>query len=264
LEKELNDLVMEIRTTQQTVDSISRLSSTKIEGQASLMRSALRKKFISDYDTLLSAIPFQKFSTTWYTIVAEYDRKSYNTFDIALPFNTQIKEGNKANAYKFGLAINRLIQNKLNNRSLFLNAGIAWIWKSNLDQLTATSVDQRKQYSNAGGDTARSITTKYSVYTDTITNLGGLNISAHAYYIFGKKPSGLHVFPSIDIQSAHRIANCTLGYIIAFKNTAKDQSIVNTELYIRFNDIVNDADDKNKFYKRNEIGLSFTLPFNIF
>lgn len=264
MEKEVSDLVMEIRTTQQTIDSISRLSVAEIDGQSSLLRSALLKKYKNDYDTLLSAIPFQRFSTTWYTIVGEYNRKSYNTFDITLPFSSQIKEANKADAYKLGFAINHLIQNKLTNRSLFLHGGVAWIYKSNLDQLTATSVDQRKQFSNAGGDTARSITTKYSVYTDTVKSSGGLNISLHAYYIFGKKPSGLHIFPSLDIQRAHAVFNWTFGYIIAFKNTVKDQPIINTELYIRLNDITNDADVESKFYKRNEIGISFTLPFNIF
>lgn len=262
LEKEVFDLVMEIRATQQTIDSIGRLSATVIGGQVSLLKKILKDKYKNDYDTLLSVIPFQKFTTTWYTIIGEYNRKSYNTFDITLPFESQIKEGNKADAYKLGFAINHLVQNRLKNRTFFVNGGVAWIYKSNLDQLTAISVDQRKQFSSS--DTTRSITTKYSVYTDVVKCSGGLNVSGHAYYIFGKKPSGVHLFPSLDIQRGHRVLNCSLGYIIAFKNTVKDQPVVNTELYLRFNDITNDADIESKFYKRNEIGLSFTLPFNIF
>lgn len=264
LEKEAADLVMEIRTTQQTIDSVNRLVATQIDAQRGLLNKTLLEKFQNDHDSLLLSVPFKKFTTTWYTVFAEYNRKSYNTFDISLPFASQIKESEKADAYKIGLAINYLKQDKLKHWSFFLNGGISWIYKSNLDQLTAITVDQRKQYSNTAGDTARSITTKYSVYTDPVTTSGGLNISGHAYYIFGKKPSGLHVFPSLDIQGRHSVFNCTLGYIIAFKNTVKDQPVINTELYIRFNDITNDADIESKFYKRNEIGLSFTIPFNIF
>ncbi|QEC43287.1 hypothetical protein [Pseudobacter ginsenosidimutans] len=263
LEKEVNDLVMEVRTNQQTIDSIARLTPAVISGQAGLRRSDLRKKYMSDYDSVLSGITFQKFSTTWYTIAAEYGRKSYNSYDSTLPFAVQIQEGHKDDAYKTGFAINHLIQNKLRNRTWFFNGGASWIYASNLGRLTATTLEQRKQYTNDGKDTARSISTKYSVYTEPVESFGGLNLSAHGYYIFGKTPSGVHVFPSFDLQKSKKVFDCTFGYIIAFKNTVKDQPVVNTELYIRFNDIGNDAGKDSKFYNRNEIGLSFTLPFNI-
>jgi hypothetical protein len=91
------------------------------------------------------------------------------------------------------------------------------------------------------------------------------NLSGHIYYLFGKTPSGFHILPSVDFQSdGLTVMNFTAGYIISFKNTAKDQPVINSELYFRFNDITDTGEKGNNFLKRNEIGISFTVPFNIF
>lgn len=263
LVKDNTAILTDINQTSYTMDSLD-LITPAIDGHAGLKIEGLRKKLKSDYDTLASKLQLQRISVTWFTILGGYSRKSYNTFNASLPFSSQIGKG-KLDAFNFGIAINHLYQNRIKNRTWFLNASVSRLRNNNLVSLSTSTIDQVNKITNAAGDTVRTITNKHIVYTSPVKTFMLWNLSGHIYYLFGKTPSGFHILPSVDFQSdGLTVMNFTAGYIISFKNTAKDQPVINSELYVRFNDITDTGEKGNNFLKRNEIGISFTVPFNIF
>jgi hypothetical protein len=249
--------------TNATLDSLA-IVGTRDTDFMELQKNRLRAKYKKDYDGLIAELPLQRLQLTWVSLISGYTRKSYNTYDPTLPFASQFGKG-KLNTSNFGVAINHLRTDSLARRTLFLNFTLTRTKDNNLSSLSTTTIEQRKEVINAGGDTIRTITSKVSAYTKPISTYRLWNVSLHGYYMFGKTPSGIHLFPSIDIKDGEKaVTNFTLGYIIPFQNTAKDQPVVNAEIYVRFNDMFNSADDASVFYNRNEIGVSFTFPFKIF
>ncbi|MES2776929.1 MAG: hypothetical protein V4722_22320 [Bacteroidota bacterium] len=242
------------------IDSIKNL--TAIAGSITVLDLAkLRETTKSDYDKLFSDISFVKFSLLWFTASANYSRKAFNTFNVNVPFDAQVGK-DEFNGHSFGFAVNLLRQDSLKLRTWFFNAGISLNRKNNLASLSTTTIKQTKTVVNATGDSVREISDTYEAYTAAIEKYNTFNVSAHAYYIFGKTPSGFHLFPSIDFR-ANRKAICdfTCGYLVSFQNTVKDQPLFNTEIYLRLNDLFNSNNTDDRYYNRNEIGISFTIPF---
>lgn len=245
------------------------LDSLEIVGNRStdflvIRKNKLQEKYKQDFESLASDLPLQQFRLTWISIIAGYTRKSYNTFDPTQNFDAQFGKG-KLDAINFGLAVNHLWTDSLARKTFFFNFSIIRKKDNNLASLSTTSVEQRREIRNAGGDTIRTITGKTSAYTEPIREYKLWNLSLHTYYLFGKTPSGVHISPSVDIKDHEKaITNVLIGYIIPFQNTVKDQPVVNAEIYIKFNDLFNGADDASVFYNRNEVGVSFTFPFKIF
>ena len=81
--------------------------------------------------------------------------------------------------------------------------------------------------------------------------------------MFGSRTSGFHVFPSHYIPDGRDTAytNLGLGYVISFLNAKTDKPVLNVEGYIQFNDVFDRLKLKDSFWKRNEIGIRFSLPF---
>ncbi len=226
-------------------------------------QALLQPKLKKDYDSLLMKATLRKTKLSWVSLVGGIAKANYVTYDPSLSFSSQITKNN-LNTFNLGIAVNWIKIDKIKKRTLFLNGNLSWLRDNNLSDLSTIEIDQSKKVANLLGDTTRVITSKYNVYTDPVINFYAWNISGNLYYIYGETPSGFHVFPSINFQNnGLTAANLSLGYIIAFKNTTKDQPIINTEIYLTFKDIFNDHEKTKKFWNRNEIGISFTVPFNV-
>jgi hypothetical protein len=263
LVKENAGILAEITQTTYAIDSLD-LATPAIEALLGLKKEALEKKLKNDYDTLASKLQLQVIRVTWFTVLGGYTRKSFNTFSASLSFENQFGKG-KLDAHNVGIAINHLFQDRIKNRTWFLNGSISHARNNNLASLSTSSIEQVKKITNGAGDTVRTISNKINAYTSLVTNFSFFNLTGHLYYLFGKTPSGFHLLPSVDFQSnSLTVVNFTAGYIISFKNSPKDQTVINSELYVRFNDMTDANEKGNKFYKRNEIGISFTIPFSIF
>ena len=246
-----------------SIDSLQEVS-TYPAGHKTLKRLALNPKLQSDYDSLLAKVNFKRFYTSWVTILGGYTRKSFAIFDTKLPFESQIDK-DKLDAFNFGIALNILRRNKLRKRTFFYNLSLSYLRNNNLANLSTSTIDETRRIVNASGDIVRQISSKHTVYTSPIETFNAWNVSAHAYWLFGKTPMGVHLFPSLTVQDNDQtLTNITLGYLLSFVNTVKDQPRVNAELFVRFNDVFNDLKADTRFLKRNEIGIAFTLPFNIF
>lgn len=242
-----------------SLENIGSFSSDFIIAADEKLGTALKK----DYEALLSNFSFVEATLWWISTQVKYSRKSFNTFDITLPFEDQISKGN-FKGWSFGAAGNMLVVDSIRMRTWFANLSITRSQANNLAALSTSSIEQRQQFVNNAGNITRTISKKISAYTDPVKQYKLWTFSLHGYYLFGKSPSGIHFFPSVEaIDNSKAISNLGVGYIIPFQNK-KDQSILNIEVYARFDDLFNKLNDDSKFYSRNEIGISFTHPFKIF
>ena len=129
--------------TQASLDSISAVGIHTSDFLV-LQRNKLRDKLKKDYDALVTELPIQKVRLTWFTLIGGYSRKSYNTFDVSLPFPSQFDKG-KLNAVNWGAGVNRLLVDSLKKRTLFFNLTIMRSRNNNLALLSTSTIDQTRK-----------------------------------------------------------------------------------------------------------------------
>jgi hypothetical protein len=264
IKKSIVTLQATLDKTADTFDSLQLAKKYTLYGLKEYKRKLLDEKLQKDYDSIVLKAPLAKIRLVWYTLLGGVGKKSFFTFDPTLQFSSQIAS-NSLVTFTAGVAVNYINVNRLNRRTFLINGSVSYLRDNNLASLTTTEVDQTKKTVNAGGDTSRTITKKYNVYTDPVQSFMATNITANAYYIFGRTPLGFHLGPSVNFQNnGLNLINLTAGCILAFRNDAKDRPVVNTELYVTFKDIGDQQHLQQGFWRRNEIGLSFTVPFNVF
>jgi hypothetical protein len=208
-------------------------------------------------DSLLS---IEEVEFNWFTITAGTGKKKYYTYREGIPFSEQITKNTLA-TWKIGITWNYFFQSRLNQQAYYINFGISRGEDNNTALLVTQEVVQEKVVKNTVGDTTRKISQKYNVYTDTIVSVPQWNLAANFYYLFGKRTSGLHFFPTLNIPDNNKsYTNLGLGYIVSFINNKKDQPIINAEGYVQFNDVFNSTEIPGTFWNRNEIGIRFSLP----
>lgn len=228
------------------------------------LKNAIHDKRDVLLDTLKNSYKFSRFKIDWITIIGSLGKKKYHDFDSTLPFDEQIKENNFY-TNSFGLAWSLYIKNETEKRSSLFNIGLVRKRDNNTDTLSTTDVNQAKTLKNEKGDVVNTVSKKYSAYTDPILSNQLINAYFNYFYIFGKRQSALHIFPSyIKPDRKAGYLNIGIGYIISFKNTKKDNPIINAELYALSSDSFNGQGTNRSFLKRIDIGLKFSLPFNLF
>ena len=264
LAKEFLDIEKSIGDLQSSLDSIRSLKKEDLEGQLDVLTNDMFDKLKRDYDTLFTTASLERIKLNWFTILAAYDRLAYNTFDDSLPFDQQLGKS-KLNSFNFGFSYNYLLQDKLGKRTFFLNLSLIRKKTNNLSNLTASNVEDRRQYTGTMVGQTRSLGSKVSAYIDPVVSTEATNFSLHGYFLFGKSTTGFHLFPSIDFRDdGVNVSDVTFGYLLSFRNSEKEKTVINSELYFRLNDIFNGQKAEERVLNRNEIGISFSVPFNIF
>jgi hypothetical protein len=196
----------------------------------------------------------------WFTIVASIGKKNYYTFYDSLPFSNQLTK-HDLTTWKLGLLWNYFSQNSISNHATYLNIGIARMEDNNTNLLSTKDVNEETAIKNSGGDTVRKISKTYKAYTDNVSDTSQWMVSANFYFLFGKRTSGFHIFPSLYMPDGLTgYFNGGVGYIVSFINNKKDQPVINAEGYIQFNDVFNSLKVSTNFLKRNEIGIRFVFP----
>jgi hypothetical protein len=218
--------------------------------------NAIRDKRVElEVNNKLSNIQFG-----WMSLNVQFNKQKYYTYDQALPFNVQINEST-LNAFNVGLTYNFYKQNLDNNYCFYFNVGINRLKTSNVEDLTPIDVSDEKEVIEA--PTKRKSVTKYNAFTSPVEAFKAWQLYVNLYYLFGKQNvSGLHFFPEVNFRSTNNnVLNLGVGYVVSFKDK-KDKSIINAEAYVKFSDVGNSLQQEMRFYKRNEIGVSFGIPFN--
>lgn len=233
-----------------------------------LLRQNSKGKLINRYkkeiQNLESNAPYTAIQYSWFSFTGGFSRKNYYTFDASSSFGDQIAKNDLTTA-KAGITFNFYHEKSFPRKIMLLNVGGLWYKDNNTSLLSTQEIVQVKTIKNITADTARTITRKYNAYTDPIYEYNVWSFFSNLYLIHSSKTFAFHIFPSVDIyKGGNTITNIGLGYIVSFKSQKKpEQSIINAEGYIQFNDLFNDMDDGSKFWNRNIIGVRFTIPFNL-
>jgi hypothetical protein len=247
-----------------SLDSLGLLGRGTLGAKENYQIETLQPKLRKDYDSILQQINFLKIKFIWFTFSSSFSRVSYSTFNPTLLFVDQIDK-NRKDAFAIGGSFNYLNKDSMRHRLFFVNLNLLYGRTNNLGTLSTTSIDQTQKIVNPGGDITRTLTNKYTVYTDPVTARYDWGLSGNVYYMFSKSRFGLHAAPSINFNTNQvSVVNQTAGFLISFQNTVKDQPIVNTEIFVRFNDLLNAGQLQTKFWNRTDIGVAFTFPINLY
>jgi hypothetical protein len=221
----------------------------------------IKKALKAAIDTIETKASVASVGFFWGTVNLGFGRKKYYTYDSKLPFEDQISK-RILDAVEIGGAVNYFYHAAESKRTFYGNLGLSRVRSNNIDDLSATQVDEVTQ--SAGGSTARTVKNSYSVYTDPVVEFKTWMYYLNLYYMWGKKDKcGLHVFPSYeDRQDLTNTWNAGFGYIFSFKDKKDNKTIINLEAFVKFLDIDNKAKADSRFYERNRIGVSVGVPFN--
>jgi hypothetical protein len=219
------------------------------------------KKNIEQLDNMAKV---KGLSFKWFTFIGGIGNKRYYTFDGTLPLSQQIIKNDLA-TFKAGFSFNNYFRDDLQKKIRYWNIGVVRGRDNNTSLLSTVEVNQTRIYKNAAGDTVRQVLKKYNSYTDPINENQYWEFFANLYLLSGKSSSGFHPFTSFTINdNKQKVLNAGLGYVISFRNLKKDAPVINAEGYINFLDLLKEFDKGASFWNRNEIGVRFTLPLNIF
>lgn len=152
--------------------------------------------------------------------------------------------------------------------SYFYSIGVKGIYSDNYSDLNEVELTDTQKY----GDSMyqRTKTSKIIAYEGDYKNgLFGAKIYFDFYGFLWKNNAALHIFPEVNyLQNKHPIYNTGFGFLYSFKD-AKDKenkARVNIEVYFRLLDLSDqeraESDKQQPFYKRNNMGLRLSIPFN--
>jgi hypothetical protein len=105
----------------------------------------------------------------------------------------------------------------------------------------------------------------YAVYEEPVLNTNVTSFYTNLYFMNKDKTIGFHLFPSFDfIAKQENITNIGIGVISSFRNEKKDKAALNLEAYFKLNYILNNYGATSPFWNRSEVGISFSVPINLF
>ncbi len=90
------------------------------------------------------------------------------------------------------------------------------------------------------------------------------SIKAEAwFFLFRNQAGALHLFPSHTVtEGMTPSTDLGIGLFMGFANRDKAGTFLNAEIFFRFNDVANAAEEDNNAWKRSDLGLRFAFPFN--
>lgn len=227
------------------------------------LRDSLRNQVDKEYEKkaakLEYQIPIPRWNASWFTLISNWNRKSYRTYDAELPFASQIQK-KEFSTFNFGLEFNNFHFDNLFRNASFLNIGLVKRKNINLGDLTASKVTDTDTASM--GSIQRQAITEFNVYTDSIEQYNMWNLYVNFYKVLGKKMSnGVHFGIDTEFRdNDDTVIDGVIGYFFGFNNKS-DKRLLNTEVFIRFNDLTDEVDiDDLSFFKQTQIGLSIAIP----
>ncbi|CAL2078346.1 hypothetical protein [Tenacibaculum sp. 190524A05c] len=210
-----------------------------------------------------SNIEVQDLDITWISIGYGLRRDRFNLFNDALNFNEQVYDSTTV-SHKINLGLSRYRWGNISKRDLFWAFSTQLEFGSNLSSLTGINiVDTTPISTNPQRDRVNNI----NAFVDEFNgNVKRLSINFDYYTFFGKRNEfALHLNPSFYAADFEKpISSFLTGIMIPFKNTEKQTSVVNIEIFYQFNDLFDVANLNNIFFRRNTIGVRASFPLTFF
>ena len=266
LEDEYATMTKQLQSLKQKTDSINTIISTATRASSLAVDESnqLDKKYEDSLAIIEQNVELRGLRFTWFTLIAGAGSKAFYTYDAALPFGTQLNR-KTLETVRLGLALNYFSEQALPTSLFYGNLGFVVYEDNNLRFLTTKQLDQVKTVKNNLGDTVRTIKKTYNVYEDPIQSTHVTSLFFNGYWMNKQKTFAFHLFPTFDfISHEDDIANLGFGFVTSFKNEKKDKPIINIEAYFKINDLLNNHAAASQFWNRNEFGVSFSIPINLF
>jgi len=220
-----------------------------------------KDKFKKDVFQLQKNIPSAIINIYWLSCGAGIADHSFKGYNPTLNFSDQIFDQNLMSS-SYNLDFNYFYKDSVARCRLFVNAGAQYKVTNNVSDLTSFVINQ--QTSNANNGVTRTIKKDYTVYHDTLVEeYTSISTYAHFYYTFDKNQKNtIHINPVAENRSTNKqVYTLTVGYIYAF--TKAKSEILNAELYFKCNDLSQQVDPTSTFKTNLQLGISFTIPFNL-
>lgn len=266
LEGEAADFSKQIKSLKQKQDSINAiLLNTPISLQLDA-RNKLDRKYMDSLDVIEENVSLGALKFTWFTFIAGASEKGYYTHrpDAGLPFSEQLKR-ETLKTFRLGLSFNYYSEEMIPSSVFYGNIGIVTYRDNNIRFLSSKQLVQERVIKNAVGDTVRKASKTYNVYDDPIESTNVISLFSNMYFMNENRSIAFHLFPGFDfIKREKSIANLGIGFLTSFKNEKKEKPIINVEAYLKLNDLFGNHPDVSSFWNRNELGVSFSVPINLF
>jgi hypothetical protein len=270
LNQRINMLYNQLQAQNMVIDSLDNLrrwiqpryiGKDVAIGHVNSMLDNIDNKFKNKKTELELNAKIDRIHFGWFSLNVDFNKQKYYTFFDTLAFDSQVSK-KVLDAFNLGASYNFFWQNLETADVFYLNSGLNRLKTNNTQDLSPTEVVDTRTLT--GVDTKRVITTKYNAFKNPIEEFRAWQLYMNVYYLFGKENvSGIHFFPEVNFRSTHKtVTNIGFGYVISFNDAKKAKSLINAEAYVKFADVGNVLNSERGFYKRNEIGISFGIPFN--
>jgi hypothetical protein len=227
------------------------------------LTNLVRQQYEDTITKVMIARPVQGINISWLSVIGNWNRVAFRTYDAALPFDMGLKK-NSFDGFNIGLQANFYHFNKVFQRASLLNIALLWKCTNNLTDLSTSKLTDEKTVKN--GDVTRKSATEYNVYTDPVTNYNTWQLPINYYRFFGKNLNlGFHLMASADWREDKvSIYDAGAGFIFGLNNTTTKR-ILNFELFLTYKDIGRKlADDDVTTWKQMQLGFSVAVPFMIY
>lgn len=251
------------------LDQINEHSEEYIDlgGQKYNYRMKIKNDIKENYDKnvlkLEKNLKIPSINIFWITPIGGISDQSFKSYDSKALFDNQIKT-NSLISYNYGLDFNWFRRDSSFRQCIFINAGGQYKFTNNLTDLTSFVINQQTLISN--NNINRTLKKDYTVYADSLVKkYYAVYVYINYIEFFGKRQTNaIHINPTCEYRNtAEDVYSGLIGYIHSFNNSKSGKGILNTEIYVKFNDISNALKSDDVFEKRIQIGVSFALPINI-
>tara|TARA_R110001606_G_scaffold399214_2_gene582077 strand:+ start:58957 stop:60258 length:1302 start_codon:yes stop_codon:yes gene_type:complete len=228
----------------------------------------LEQKFYKDSLDIankVKKISPQSINITWFSFGYGAGKDAFKLFDPAADFESQIVKQEYV-SHEVNLAVSKYRWRAYDPNDVFWSVGLNISNTNNLGSLTSTELQDTEEVS---ASPRRDKVGTQKVYTGTYEeDKINIIIFVDYYRFFGKgtrdKTSlALHLNPKlINKGGGKSVASLHSGLMLPFKKVSEETSIVNFEVFYRFNDVFNVLESDNSLLGRNTVGFQATFPIN--
>lgn len=264
LKEELKAVSLARGKLQNLVDSLEYLSkSSSIDQFKTFAQDKIEERKRKVNLNAYSILDTTSLSLKWISLGGSFDRRKYYLYNQALPLVMPV-EKLYAESWSIGLEFNYYRESYLSGKKWYVNAGAAYRESNDLLDLKTQTINQEIFHKN--DSVANVVKNTYVAIDSPIKNFKSVFLYSNTYFFIGKKiPFGFHFFPEIELRTrTGNSVSAGLGFVICIPNSRTDGSLINIEPFFNFKDIFNGLDADSKFGERINIGITATVPINLF
>ena len=209
----------------------------------------------------LEKLGLLSYNINWLSFYGRLNNKSFNSFNEAAAYESQISKIN-FNQLEFGFSYN-IYNLKDNSRSTYYFAvGASYLLNDNFDNLTKKTLNDKQDIS--ASPNSRNLSETKTVYLGEYKrNISQLKANANLYWFPTLNQAfAFHIEPCVKTNFEEKIKfDNIVGFLLGFKNSEKDQNVINIELYYNMKDIFKKSENEDdQFSDRSSIGLKLNFP----